>query len=180
MEAPEPLKVMQVEVELRRRDGTTFPADETIHRVRVGEEVMLSAFVRDLTERIRRRREREALLGEQAARAEAERVAEMVSGMQLLVDAALAHRTTADILPDLVARVKDVVGADAATIFLAEDGRLVLRASSEGLRGGTRRADPVRRGIRGRGGRRAPAGAERRTLPPTSRTRRSAISTWDR
>ena len=30
----------------------------------------------------------------------------MVSGMQLLVDAALAHRTTDDILPDLVARVQ--------------------------------------------------------------------------
>ena len=132
MEGDEPLKVMQVELELRRKDGTTFPADETLHRVRVGDEVMLSAFIRDQTERLRRRKEREALLGEQAARAEAERVAEMVSGMQLLVDAALAHRTTADILPDLVARVKDVVGADAAAIFLAEGGQLALRASSEG------------------------------------------------
>ncbi len=132
MEGPGPLKVVEVELELRRKDGTTFPAEETLHRMSVGDEVMLSAFIRDLTERIRRRKEREALLGEQAARAEAERVAEMVSGMQLLVDAALAHRTTADILPDLVARVKDVVGADGATIFLAEDGQLVLRASSEG------------------------------------------------
>ena len=149
MEAPEPLKVMHVEVELKRRDGTLFPADETIHRVRVGDDVMLSAFIRDLTERIRRRKEREALLGEQAARAEAERVAEMVSGMQLIVDAALAHRTTGDILPDLVARVKDVVGADAATIFLAEDDRLVLRASSEGPEDGVPEPIPFGEGFVG-------------------------------
>ena len=98
--------VIQVEVELQRKDGTVFPAEETIHRLLVGDEVMLSAFIRDLTERRRRQQEREVLLGEQAARAEAERVAEMVSGMQLLVDAALAHRTTDDILPDLVSRVR--------------------------------------------------------------------------
>ena len=46
----------------------------------------------------------------------------MVSGMQLLVDAALAHRTLDDIVADLVTRVRAVLGADAASIYLAEDG----------------------------------------------------------
>ena len=57
-----------------------------------------------MTERLRRQAEREALLREQAARAEAERVAELVGGMQALVDAALAQRTLDDILRDLVTR----------------------------------------------------------------------------
>jgi PAS domain S-box-containing protein len=127
--------VIQIEVELQRRDGTVFPAEETIHRVAVGDDVVLSAFVRDLTERRRRQQEREALLSEQAARAEAERVAEMVSGMQLVVDAALAHRTTHDILPDLVSRVRGVLGADGASIYLAEDDRLSLRAASGSTNG---------------------------------------------
>ena len=41
----------------------------------------------------------------------ANRVAELVSGMQLLVDAALAHRTLDDILEDLIMRVRGVLQA---------------------------------------------------------------------
>ncbi len=132
MEGDEPVKVQQGELELKRRDGTTFPAEETLHRVQVGDEIMLSAFIRDLTERRRRQHEREVLLGEQAARAEAERVAEMVSGMQVLVDTALTHRSTSDIVAHLVTSVTSVVGADAASIYLADEGRLRLRGSSGG------------------------------------------------
>ena len=73
------------------------------------------------------------LLREQAARVEAERVAEMVSGMQLLVDAALAHRNLDDILTDLVPRVQGVLGADAATVFLAREGALEIAASTGGV-----------------------------------------------
>jgi PAS domain S-box-containing protein len=132
----EPLTVGERELELQRRDGTCFPAEVTLHRVVAGDDVVISAFVRDLTERRRREEDREALRGERTARAEAERVAEMVSGMQLLVDAALAHRTTSDILPDLVARVRGVLQADVATIYLSEEGRLLERASSGSLNGG--------------------------------------------
>ena len=73
------------------------------------------------------------LLREQAARVEAERVAEMVSGMQLLVDAALAHRNLGDILTDLVPRVQGVLDADAASVFLAREGALELAASTGGV-----------------------------------------------
>jgi PAS domain S-box-containing protein len=128
----------RVEVELRRRDGSQFPAEAAISRVTVGREPMLAAFVRDLGERRRRQQEREALLSEQAARAEAERMAEMVGGMQLLVDAALAHRGLDDILVDLMPRVRGVLGADAATVFLVEDERLVLRGSTGGGEAGER------------------------------------------
>ena len=69
----------------------------------------------------------------QGGRAEAERTTAMVSGMQLLVDAALRHRSLGDILDDLVVRVRAVLDADAATIFLAEEqDRLVIAASSGG------------------------------------------------
>ena len=61
---------------------------------------------------VRRQAEREALLREQAARAEAERVAEVVGGMQALVDAALAQRSLDGILRDLVTQVRGVLEAE--------------------------------------------------------------------
>ncbi len=137
-------------MELQRKDGTVFAAEATIHRLVVGDDVVLSAFIRDLTERRRRQQEREVLLSEQAARAEAERVAEMVSGMQLVVDAALAHRTTRDILPDLVARVRGVLGADGASIYLAEGDGLALRAASGSPNGSDPDAVALGEGFAGR------------------------------
>jgi PAS domain S-box-containing protein len=120
------------EVELMRRNGDRFPAEATVSKVDVRGEILLAGFIRDVTDRKRQQDEREALVREQAARAEAERVAEMVSGMQLLVDAALAHRTLDDILVDLVARVRAVLDADAAAIYLAADRTLELAAASGG------------------------------------------------
>ena len=103
-------------------------------RVEAGGEVFVSGFITDTTERLRRQAEREALLREQAARAEAERVAEMVGGMQALVDAALAQRSLAGILRDLVAQVRGVLAADAATIYLCDEGgRLSVGASSPAM-----------------------------------------------
>jgi PAS domain S-box-containing protein len=129
---PDPIATQTYDVELQRRDGTRFPAESTVSKIDVQGEVLVSGFIRDLTDRRRRQEEREALMREQAAREEAERVAELVSGMQLLVDAALAHRTLDDILSDLVARVRGVLQADAASIHLVEEGdQLELRAASD-------------------------------------------------
>ena len=121
------------DAEYQRRDGSRFPGEATVAKVVVGEEVLVSGFLHDVSERRRRQEERDALLRAQAAQAEAERVTELVSGMQLLVDAALASRSLDDIVADLVARVRDVLDADAATIFLAEeDEQLRIGASSLG------------------------------------------------
>jgi PAS domain S-box-containing protein len=125
-----PLATETYEVELLRRDGRRFPGEATVSRVEAGGHVFASGFIKDTTERLRRQEERETLLREQAARAEAERVAEMVGGMQALVDAALAQRTLDGILRDLVARVRGVLTAQAATIYLADEGRLSVGASS--------------------------------------------------
>jgi PAS domain S-box-containing protein len=121
------------EVEFVRRDGSRFPAEAKVSKVTVRDEVFAAGFVRDISEHLRREEEREILVREQAARAEAERVAEMVSGMQLLVDAALAHRTLEDIIADLVIRVRGVLDATSASIFMVEESGLVLRATSEGM-----------------------------------------------
>jgi PAS domain S-box-containing protein len=132
VESSDPVATETYDVELQRRDGTRFPAEATVAKVDVQGEILVSGFIRDLTDRRRRQEERDALMREQAARVEAERVAELVSGMQLLVDAALAHRNLNDILSDLVTRVRGVLQAHAASIHLVEEGdELVLRAASD-------------------------------------------------
>jgi PAS domain S-box-containing protein len=132
VDSSDPIATEHFETELLRRDGSHFPAEATVSRIDVRGEILLAGFIRDVSDSKRRQVEREALMREQAARAEAERVAEMVSGMQLLVDAALAHRSLNDILSDLVVRVRGVLQADAASIHLMEEGgRLVLRAASD-------------------------------------------------
>jgi PAS domain S-box-containing protein len=133
VDSEDPVATQTFDAELLRRDGTRFPAESTVSKVDVRGEALVTGFIRDVTDRLRRQEEREALMREQAAREEAERVAELVSGMQLLVDAALAHRTLDDILSDLVTRVRGVLQADAASIHLVEEGeRLVLRAAADG------------------------------------------------
>jgi PAS domain S-box-containing protein len=137
---PDPLATERFEVELVRRDGQRFPGEATVSKVDIVGDVFVSGFIVDVTERLRRQEEREALLREQAARAEAEHVAEIVGRMQALVDAALAHRSLDDILRDLVARVRGVLDADSASIYLsAENGGLTVGASEPGdLPGGER------------------------------------------
>ena len=92
-------------------------------------------FMRDLSHRAERERQREQLYREQAARQEAEHMAEMVQGLQMLLDAALAHGRLEQILELLIPRLCEVLSAEAAAIFLTEDGTgdLVLRASTDGV-----------------------------------------------
>jgi PAS domain S-box-containing protein len=131
IDTPEVVATQRYDAEFLRRDGTRFPADATVSKIEIKGEPFVSGFIRDVSERERRQQERETLLREQAARAEAERVAELVSGMQLLVDAALEHTRLDKMLEDLIMRVRGVLQADAATILLAdEEERLSVAASS--------------------------------------------------
>lgn len=125
--------------EYTRPDGSCFPAEATVSRVESGGQTVFATFIRDLSEEREREHERAELAREQAARREAEQIAEMVSGMQLLVDAALAHSTTDGMLSELIPRVRAVLGADAASVLLREEGEDVIkvRASTGG--------DPERR-----------------------------------
>jgi anti-sigma regulatory factor (Ser/Thr protein kinase) len=110
------------EVEFVKRDGQRFPGEAIVSRGEARGEVFISGFITDVTERLRQQAEREALLREQAARTEAERMAELVGGMQALVDAALAHRSLDGILRDLVAQVRGVLDAADAVIYLSDEG----------------------------------------------------------
>jgi PAS domain S-box-containing protein len=132
-----PVVTQRFEVEFQRRDGRRFPGEATVSKVEASGEVFLSGFIADVTERLRQQAEREALLREQAARAEAERMAELVGGMQALVDAALQQRSLDGILRDLVAQVRGVLDAGEATIYLSEDGeRLAVGACTPGEHAG--------------------------------------------
>src|SRR5207244_886497 len=76
-------------------------------------------------------RERAERLREQAARAEAEAVAQMVRSLQSVSDTALTHLALDDLLPELLDRVGEVLGADSVAVVLADpdgDG-LILRAT---------------------------------------------------
>lgn len=118
------------EVELLRRGGERFLAEVTYSRVRAGDRPMLACFIRDVSDREEREREREQLFREQAAREEAEQMAGIVHGLQMLLDVALAHQRLDDMLEALLPRVCEVVNADGAALLLSEDdGSLTLRAS---------------------------------------------------
>lgn len=119
---------------LMRKGGERFFAEVTLSLV-VGEErATLLVFVRDLSERVAREREREELYREQSARQEAEHMASMVQGLQMLLDAALAHGRLEQMMEALLPRVCQVLSAEVATIYLAgDDGQLTLTASSGGM-----------------------------------------------
>ena len=119
------------EVELIRRDGARFPAEITISRVRTEDRVMLAAFIRDISYRIQQERERAELFRAQAAREEAEQMASIVHGLQVLLDATIAHSRLDEMLAALAPRVREVLSAEIATILLAEeDGSMTLRATT--------------------------------------------------
>jgi PAS domain S-box-containing protein len=84
----------------------------------------LIAQIEDVTEREQAERER----------AEAEAVAQMVRSLQTVSDAALTHLALDDLLPELLDRIGEVLGADSAAALLmdAEEERLIERATRGG------------------------------------------------
>ncbi len=119
---------------LMRKGGEGVLVEVTLSIVMVDERRTLLVFVRDLSHRAELERERQELYREQAARQEAEHMAAMVHGLQMLLDAALAHGRLEQILELLVPRLCEVLSAESAAIFLTEEdtGQLVLRASTVG------------------------------------------------
>jgi PAS domain S-box-containing protein len=85
----------------------------------------------DITERRRADHERAERMREHAARVEAEAVTEVVRKVQRVTDAALAHLSLDDLLPELVGRIKEILNTDSASILIAEpeDEMLVVRAA---------------------------------------------------
>lgn len=109
-------------------------------------------FTRDVTENKKVEDERNHLLVlEQAARSKAEEAAEIVRRLQIVTDTALSHLALDDLLREVLGRVQELLGADAAAILLVtEDGKSLAGRAAIGLEGEARVLVPMGRGVAGR------------------------------
>src|SRR6185503_7191997 len=79
-------------------------------------------FTRDVTDAMKLEDERNKLLmSEQAARSEAERAAETIRRLQSITDTALSTLSLDELLREMLGRIQDLLGADAAAILLVTD-----------------------------------------------------------
>jgi PAS domain S-box-containing protein len=78
--------------------------------------------VADITERRRAEIERSERMREQAARTEAEAVAETIQKIQRITDAALEHLAMDDLLHELTVHLADIFDVDLAAILLLDQG----------------------------------------------------------
>jgi PAS domain S-box-containing protein len=110
-----------------RKDGQEFPAEVGLG-VAPGRGDLVTCVVTDLSERRRWEAEHAALL-------EAEREArERLSRLQYVMDASLAQLSFDDRLEELLRRVRDVVGAESASVLLLdEQGVGLVATASVGL-----------------------------------------------
>jgi PAS domain S-box-containing protein len=109
-------------------------------------------FTRDITEAKRLEDERNDLvLREESARSQAARAAETLQRLQTVTDTALSHLALDDLLGEILVRVQDLLGADAAAILLVtEDGKYLAGRIAIGLEEEARVRVPMGRGIAGR------------------------------
>lgn len=134
-EAARGLRVVDHEFRATRADGTSAWLRDRVHRAESGR---LRGLMVDVTEQKRLEQERdELLLREQMARAEVEAAVEMVQRLESITEAALAYRSLDQLLRGVVARIHDVVEADATMILLpTEDGAHLRLAHAVGLGAG--------------------------------------------
>jgi PAS domain S-box-containing protein len=145
----------------RRKDGSEFPVEVSLSPVLVKDDLLVMSAIRDITERKQAEAARVQLVREQAARAEAETIAQQLRLLQTITDTALTHLTLDDLLHELVRRIQQVMAADTAVILLAapEGDRLIMQAATWLERDRLRGADiPFGEGFAGR------LAAERRPL----------------
>ena len=112
------------ETRLLSADGDESPCTMSFSLAQPGGGVPDSVIVQvvDLRERKRAEAEREQLIREQAARAEAELVTERLMAVQRITDAALGSLAFDDLVRELLMRTVDVLQADTAAIVL-HDGQ---------------------------------------------------------
>ena len=109
-------------------------------------------FTRDITEAKQMEDERNQLLvREQAARSEAEEAAQTIWRLQRVTDTALSHLALDELLREMLGRIQDLLGADAAAILLVtEDGKYLAGRIAIGLEEEARVRVPMGRGVAGR------------------------------
>ena len=109
-------------------------------------------FTRDVTEAKRMEDERNRLLlSERVARSQAEQASEAVHRLQSVTDTALSHLELDEVMREVLARVQDLLGGDAAAILLVtDDGRYLTGRIAIGLDEEATVRVPMGRGIAGR------------------------------
>ena len=96
--------------------------------------------VQDLRERRRAEGEREQLILEQSARAQAERLSQRLAAVQTITDAALRSASFDDLIGELLRRIAEVLAVDAAAATLREEGgELTVHQVAGGVDSGLQR-----------------------------------------
>ena len=144
----------ETEYRLRRKDGQYrwYLARAIPIRNAQGWIVKWIGTATDIHDRKEAEAEREELLArERAARAEAEHSAESIRRLQAVTDSALAPLTLDDLLHEMLARIRELLATDSATILLLnEDGQsLSVRATIGWEETATGLRVPVGQGVAG-------------------------------
>jgi PAS domain S-box-containing protein len=121
---------LELRVTINRPDGTQLHGETMIWVVERDGELMFNARLTDIGDRLREEHKREQLVRAEAARAEAERAALTIGRLQAVADAALSQRDLDALGPEILARTREVLDAEAAALLLIEDdGELSLISS---------------------------------------------------
>jgi PAS domain S-box-containing protein len=121
---------LELRVTIERPDGTQLRGETMIWVVERDGELMFNARLTDIGDRLREEHKREQLVRSEAARAEAERAALTIGRLQAVADAALSQRDLEQLGPEILARTREVLDAEAAALLLIEDdGDLSLISS---------------------------------------------------
>lgn len=108
-------------------------------------------FTRDITEAKQIEDERNHLLVlEQAARSEAEHSSQIIRRLERVTDTALSHLAIDDLLREMLVRIQEVLGADAAAILLVtEDQKYLAGRIAIGIEEEARVRVPMGQGVAG-------------------------------
>jgi PAS domain S-box-containing protein len=124
---------LELRVAIDRPDGTRLQAETMIWVVERDGELMFNARLTDIGERLRLEHERENLVRSEAAREEAERAAVTIARLQAVADAGLTQRDFDTLAPTLLARTREVLGADGAALLLFEDDGSLSIVADDGV-----------------------------------------------
>src|SRR4051794_19604992 len=92
---------------------------------------LITRSIRYAVERARSERHRADLQREQTARVEAEAMADTLSRLERLTEAALADLSLDELLHELLGHVCDLLGTNTAAILLVDEERQVLEVKAE-------------------------------------------------
>jgi PAS domain S-box-containing protein len=121
---------LELRVTIDRPDGTQLRGETMIWVVERDGELMFNARLSDIGDRLAQERRRERLVRAEAARAEAERAALTIGRLQAVADTALTQRDLDQLGPEILARTREVLDAEAAALLLLQDdGSLSLISS---------------------------------------------------